>query len=170
MVFDTAIPRGSTTGEKVFDLAKLIFPELSPDYVSLTAGLWVRIKLYFRRRFGRPKEPNISEHLNLKVDSYLLDFALKTQEGHFIVKSFEDKVVTPEELRRPISVLRHKFRKMEIPPRVDVFRVICVARDYSETFLDRETLERLMEKELKSSFKIDLIVEEKVGYSVLWVG
>lgn len=168
VVFNTTIPRGSTIGERVFNLAKFIFPELSPEYVRLTAGIRGRIKLYFKKRLGRLKELNVSEHLNIKVDSYSLDLALKTPEGYFIVKSFE--VVTPEELRHLISFLSHKFRKItEIPPKVDIFRVICIAKDYDRTFLNRETLEKLMEKDLKSSLKVDLIVEEKVGYSVLWV-
>src|SRR5438874_843872 len=39
VVFDTTIPRGSTTGERVFNLARAIFPELASDYVRLAAGI-----------------------------------------------------------------------------------------------------------------------------------
>ena len=44
-----------------------------------------------------------------------------------------------------------------------------MAKDYDPSFLNRESLETLMKRDLKANFKIDLIVEEKAGYSVLRV-
>ena len=35
--------------------------------------------------------------------------------------------------------------------------------------MERESLERKIGEELKPNFKLDLIVEEEVGYSVLWI-
>ena len=32
LIFDTTIPKGNTTGEKVLSLASLIFPQLRADY------------------------------------------------------------------------------------------------------------------------------------------
>ena len=104
---------------------------------------------------------DISESLNYAIDSYVLDVAYKTDEGYFIVKDFKDKIVTPEDLRLLTRIMKDKFAR--------VFRVICVGKAYDESFLNRATLEKEMTKDMKANFKIDLILEEKVGYSVLWI-
>jgi hypothetical protein len=45
--------------------------------------------------------------------------------------------------------------------------VISVAKEYDQSF--KESVEQQMAKELNSNIKLDLLVQEKVGYSVLWV-
>jgi hypothetical protein len=114
----------------------------------------------------------ISESMNYKVSSdYSVELALRTSDGYFIVKEFKDKVVSLEDLKHLVKLLSRKFRDIDaIPPSVDIFRVIVVAKAYDESFLNRETLEKRMTTELKANFKIDLILEEQTGYSVLWVG
>jgi hypothetical protein len=87
--------------------------------------------------------------------------AYKTDEGYFVIKDFKDKIVTPEDLRQVTRIVKEKF--------THIFRVICVAKAYDESFLNKDTLEKQMTKELKANFQIDLILEEKVGYSVLWI-
>lgn len=88
--------------------------------------------------------------------------ANKTDEGYLLVKDFKDKVVSSEDLKELAKMAKEKL--------THIFRVISVAKTYDESFLNRETLEKQMTTQLRSSFKIDLILEEKVGYSVLWVG
>ncbi|MGB7661757.1 MAG: hypothetical protein WBL67_03390 [Nitrososphaeraceae archaeon] len=83
------------------------------------------------------------------------------------MKSFGDSVVTVDNLKELIMTISNKFRNKY--GRLDVFRVIVVARDYDQPFLNRESLEQMMKGELKSKFDIDLIVEEQVGYTVLWI-
>lgn len=170
IVFGTTIPKGSTTGERVFNLARAIFPELTSDYVRLAAGYQDRIKLYFKKKLGRLRPVNISQSLNYKVNSdYSVDLALKLplEEGYFIVKDFKEKVVTLEDLKNLVKAIRGRFK--DIYQKTDIFRTVIVAKDYDPSFLNRESLETLMKRDLKANFKIDLIVEEKVGYSVLWV-
>ena len=60
---------------------------------------------------------------------------LRTPDGYFIVKDFKDKVVTPEDLRHLAKILGRKFRNLDTlaTPRVDIFRVICVAKAYDKT-------------------------------------
>ena len=109
--------------------------------------------------------------MNYKVSpEYSVDLALNTPDGYFIVKDFKDKVVSLEDLRHLAKILGHKFRNIDplATPRLDIFRVICVAKAYDEALLN-ETLEKQMTEQLKIKFKIDLILEEKVGYSVIWV-
>ena len=171
IVFDTIIPKGNSTGEKVFNLAKAVFPELTSDYIRLAAGIRDRITLYFKKKLGRLKPLNISQGLNYKVTpTYSVDLALKLPlEGYFIVKDFKDRVVTVDELKYLVKTISGKFKDKYHLRDIHIFRTICVAKDYDAAFLNRESLEKLMMRDLKVNFKIDLIVEEKVGYSVLWV-
>jgi hypothetical protein len=103
--------------------------------------------------------------LNYTIGSYSVDLALKTEKGYFIVKDFKDKIVTLEDLEQLIQIIRGKFRDKY--RRTYVFRVICVANEYDQSF--KESMKQQMSKELNSNIKLDLLVQEKVGYSVLWV-
>ena len=53
--------------------------------------------------------------------------------------------------------------------RTDIFRILIVSKNYDELFLNRESLERIMLEEIDTNVKIDLIVKENIGYSVLWI-
>ena len=169
LVFDTTVPKGDTTGEKILSLARIVFPELRSNYIP--PRIRDRIKLYFKRKVDKPQHIIVSESMNYKVGpEYSVDLALRTPEGYFIVKDFKDKVVTPEELRHLAKTLAHKFRDIgAIPPRADIFRVMCVAKAYDAALLNTDTLEQQMTKQLKANFDIDLLLQEKVGYSVVWI-
>jgi hypothetical protein len=171
LVFDTILPNGDTTGEKILNLAMAVFPELRPNYIP--PSLRDRIKLHFKRKLDKPQHIIVSESMNYKVSpEYSVDLALRIPDGYFIVKDFKDKVVSIEELKYLVKILSHKFTDVHNIPTFlatpGIFRLICVAKAYDEPFLNRETLEKLMTEDLKASFKIDLIIEERVGYSVLW--
>jgi hypothetical protein len=167
LVFDTTIPQGNTIGEKVFNLARVIFPELRLDYINFLPPLdnYV-IKSYFKRKFGRSKVDGIVKNLDYRVNSYSL-FVAQTVKGYFIVNDFKDKVIRLEDLSHLAEVIRRKFKDKY--QRTHVFRVICVAREYDQSFLQHESLEYQMKEKLKANFPIDLLIEEKIGYSVLWV-
>ena len=65
-------------------------------------------------------------------------------------------------------IISGRFRKNY--QKINIFRLIVVAKEYDQLFLNRDSLEKIIDTELKAKFKIDLIVQEEVGYSVLWVG
>lgn len=44
--------------------------------------------------------------------------------------------------------------------RMNIFRIMCVAKKYDASLLDRESLERLTTRDLKENLKIDLVLEE----------
>jgi hypothetical protein len=88
-------------------------------------------------------------------------------KGYFIVKDFKEKVVTREDLKQLSEIIRSRFKDKY--QRTNVLRAICVAKKYDPILMERESLERKIGEELKANFKLDLIVEEKVGYSVLWI-
>jgi hypothetical protein len=151
VVFETTIPNGNTTGEKILNLAISVFPELIGATYTLT--LW---PAPLRYKHDYPKT------MNYKLNSYLLDLLLETDEGLFIVKGFQDIVVTLNDLNQLSRLINSHFKKK-------IFRVICVAKEFDQSFFDKELLERQMIN-LKTKFPIDLLIEEKVGYSVLWIG
>jgi hypothetical protein len=153
--------------ENVHRVAKVPNPELRPDFPSSSPYFEDHIRWYFKKKFGKPEEQYILKSLNYKVNSYSLDLALKTTEGYFIVKDFKDKVVTLEDLKQLVKIIRGRFKDKY--QRTNVGRVICVAKQYDQSFLQQESLGDLMEDKLRANFKIDLLIEEKVGYSVLWV-
>lgn len=144
--FETTLPKGETTGQKILNQARSIFPEIRT----------------LKKKKGKSEEEIISESLNCTVDSYILDVALETKEGYFIVKDFKDKVVTLEELKQLIKIIG-KIKDGNI------FRIICVAKEYDKSLLQQESLERQITKELKTEYAIDLLVEQKATYSVLWI-
>jgi hypothetical protein len=170
IVFQTTIPSGNTVGEKMLNLAKLVFPELREDY-DIYASISERLESSFLRLVlkEKPHQELISRSLNYRVKKYSkdkeykLDLALKTRLGYFIVKHFKDTTITPSEIRELIKAIKSEFGKSK------VFRAILVSKAYDPIFLERTSIRNLAKK-LQIDFKIDLIVEEENGYSVLWVG
>jgi hypothetical protein len=168
LIFDTTIPRGNSTGEKILNLAKLVFPELRPtfstsilDEPSSSAFVSALVRKLLKKNRNKSEDTVITESKIFQVDSYKFDLALKTKVGYFVVKDFENKIVTIEDLHE-LSRICNKNLK-------DVFRIICVAKKYDTPFLNRGSLERLMNEDEKLNFKIDLLVVEENGYSVLWI-
>ena len=100
------------------------------------------------------------------IDSYVLDLVLKTKAGYFIVKDFGNRVVTTQELHQLLTIC-NKLRGKT--PTKNIFRIISVAENYDEHFLERESLEKLMSEKPQSDFKVDLLLKEASGYSVLWI-
>ena len=166
LIFGTTVPKGNTTGERVLYLASFIFPQLRADYIDYyyTSNF---VKRLMKIRFKKSWERIINASLNVRVDKeYYVDVALETLEGFFIVKSFDDEIVTVQDLNQLIMIISDRFRNNY--HQLNIFRLIVVAKDYDQSFLNRDTLEQIMNKELKTKFKIDLIVQEEVGYTVLW--
>lgn len=170
LIFDTSIPKGNTTGEQVLSLSKFVFPELRDDFV---VSIWDEPNAYafilalIRKILRKPKpygEDAIRK--DLAVGSEILDIVLKTKVGYFIVKDFGNRIVTIEDINQLIATCQKLKGKT---PTRNIFRVICVAKNYDEKFLERESLEGLMNQLLQSHIKIDLLQMEMKGYSVLWI-
>jgi hypothetical protein len=171
LVFQTIIPSGNTIGEQMLSLAKLVFPEMREDF-NVYASIPERIGSSFMHLVQKQKSERelISQSLKYtvkghgKFKEYKLDLAFKSRLGFFIVKHFKDTIVTPSEIRELIKVIKSEFGESK------VFRTILVSGSYDPIFLERTSVQNLMTRDLKTGFKIDLIVEEEKGYSVLWIG
>ena len=110
IVFDTTIPKGNSTGERVLNLAKVVFPELTPAYIDTYADFIDRIRIYLKRKFRKSEQKIISKTFNYKGKSYAVDLGLKTEVGYFIVKDFGNEIVSIENLRELIDVVSSKFK------------------------------------------------------------
>jgi len=170
LVFQTTIPVGDTMGEKIYHLAKHVYPELRSEIALSDPSVLEKIEWHLRRfisyLFRRKRESEqerLSKALNYRTDSYILDLVLKTRHGFFIVKYFGNKTVGLTDLNELIKIVKKKFSpKMWTESKSS--RVICVAREY-----DPEILLRVKDL-VTSEINTDLLVEEERGFSVLWIG
>jgi hypothetical protein len=168
IVFETILPKGNTTSEKVLNLSRAVFPELTPEYASYGNPVH-RFEFFVKNKLKPTKRESALQTVNYKGKPYPFDIVLDTLKGYFIIKDFKDKVVSFEDLKQLTDIAGKKFKDI-VYRETKVFRILCVAKEYDQRLMQQDTLERLMTKELKADFYIDLIVEEKTGFSVLWVG
>jgi hypothetical protein len=167
LIFDTTIPQGSFTGERIMSLARLIFPQLRTDYFNYYY-VFNFVRFLLKKAFAKPWDTTFQASQNYRIDeNYSVDVALNTLEGYFIVKDFKDHVVTMNDLEYLLKIARHKFRNRRLQP--NIFRIIVVAKNYEESFLNRESLEQIMKRLASTKLRVDLIMEEEKGYSVLWI-
>ena len=125
---------------------------------SVVKALWKRI---LGRNKNLPSTKTEVKYANYIIGPITLDLVYQTDEGSFIIKEFRDKSATLQDLKETTDLIRQNFPK--------VSRVLYVAKEY-EPSLQGELLNESMTKDIKSGFPIDLIIEEKVGYSMLWIG
>ena len=141
--FEIALPHGETSQERILNQALLVFPELKEaKEKSIKKG---------------KKFKYISEK---KIGDYTYDLIIKTSEGHFLVEIF-DKILTFDELK---NIVKHTMKMFE---KKDVFRLICVAKEFDKIFYSEELPEKM--KRLKRKFKLDLVIEDEKGYSIVWI-
>ncbi len=155
LTFETTKPSGSSNGEKIFNLAQTVFPEL--------------------RKKDR-KQEKWKGKMEGK-DGYEFDCFQTTNESEprlFVVKHFGKEKVDLEKLQelcdmakkgKSAKTLKDKIKKLNDSTKF--FRVICVAENYDAKFLNDRSLEEVMDK-LDFEDPIDLILEKDGNYSVLW--
>jgi hypothetical protein len=182
IIFNTIIPKGNSTEEKIIDLAKQVFPELHEQYskfYTIDKIGDIALRIFLKKLLGKKIVRIVTDNVNSKIgkEKYHVDLAIKTLEGYFIVKDFNEKILTENELKNFIKILDNKINTQKILQYLKlidskIFRLIFVAKHYDQQFLERESLEKIMIENLRVNFKVDLIIEEedKVGYTVLWTG
>lgn len=169
IIFDTTIPKGGTTSEKILNLSRAVFPELTREYMSYIDPV-SRLQFFIKSKLRPSKLEPTPRTVNYKGKPYLFDIVLSTVDGYFIIKDFKDKVVTSEDLKQLRDIARSKFKIKSSFRGIDIVRILCVAKEYDHSLMRQETLEWLMTEELRADFCMDLIIEEKTGFSVLWTG
>lgn len=120
LVFNTTLPKGESTAEKILNLAKMVFPELRPDIYasvidkptmsSFIKALWKKIKSRDRKLIT--SETDVSKFANYVIDPSTLDLVYQTDEGSFIIKEFKDKSVTLQDLKETTALIKQNFPKV----------------------------------------------------------
>ena len=170
IIFNTTIPKGNNEVENLLYLSRYIFPELQYDYVKYSHDYLDKLIFLIKSKFTtkqKAEEKRMLKAMNLKANGYSFDFALKTGRGYFIIKNFQEEFVKIDEIKLLVQKSKSKFKDKQM--RQHIFRILIVSKNYDELFLNRESLERIMMQEIDPNVKIDLIVKENSGYSVLWI-
>lgn len=141
--FQTTLPTGLSSMEKIMHLSCAVFPELDKEKVKELT-----------------KSQTIHYRANGIDKTYTLDPVLETNEGNFVVKFFDDSV-TFEDIEELVEAISDYFKDEK------VFRVISVAKTYDKIF-ESDELDDKMDR-LKRKFNIDLIIERENGYSMIWI-
>jgi hypothetical protein len=116
LIFNTTIPKGSSTGEKVLNLSKMVFPQLRPDLFSTpldkpTFSSFVKALLRrISKKADEPMDWSNSNIYNYKIGELNLDVALKTDFGYFLIRDFDEKVVTAEDIEELVKKVGAKFK------------------------------------------------------------
>lgn len=154
------MPKGNTTVEKVLKISELIFPQLRPELVKYSLGS-TRLKSFFKKIFQifpfSRSEKDFTLKLNQNIKSYLFDAIYHIPDGNFIIKDFKDMTIRADDIKE----LDNKTCKIK----GNIFRILVVGKSYDESLLNRESLEKIMDKMICN---IDLIIDEGNSYSVLW--
>ena len=141
--FQTTVPTGASSLEKIMNLCTSVFPELDKEKVTELT-----------------KSQTISYRANGVDKMYTFDSVLLTNEGNFIVKFFGGSVAF-KDIEELVSAVSGYFKDEK------VFRVVSVANVYDELFATHGLVDKM--NRLKRKFNIDLIIEREYEYSMIWI-
>lgn len=139
--FETSVPEGDNKVEKILNQAIHVFPSLKEI-----------------QRKAKKKQTKIPYKINQKINGETVDAIVGTEKGEFIVKFFENKVSTSE-LKNLVNLISKS--------RDRVFRVLCVAKEYDDELQSNKLVDIV--DNLPKYYRLDLIIEEEHGYSMLWI-
>ena len=143
---ELASPTGRNKAEKIFNLLKSVFPEV---------------------RLLSEHEPDMKFE-GTNVSGYEFALNLDTKGGKIGVMFFSK--LTYEELKKFAKKVNGTFDK-------ENDRIICIAKEFGDEFIDlkaeneedySDELEERM-NQLPLEGHVDLIKEEKSGYSIMWI-
>ena len=153
-MFEFVRPEGETKVDKLFNHLSLVFPEVEK----------------FKKRLDK-KQKKFSETIYMKesllypktetTDTY--DFITAT--GTFLLVIFKTTVKW-EDVEKMIKV-NNRDQNIEKLFGSDIMRIIYLADEY-DSFFDTDDFVSKM-KETKRKFKLDLIKENNLGYSTIWI-
>lgn len=142
LTFETTVPKGDTPTERIFYMISKVFPE---------------IKEAIKKAEKKPKK--FQYEVDKKIKGTVYDLIQNTDEGMLLVKFMEKQ--TYDEL---INIVK---KANKIAEKVKVFRLLCIGKDFENVFQDYGFVKRM--DDLRRKFKLDLILEDKKGYSMVWI-
>ena len=151
ITFNTTIPEGRTEGKKIFNMSQKVFPELKK--IDGSKDVWK----------GTSKG-----HDGYEFDCYQITNEENKDDAEiFVAKHFGNELITLEKLQelcdkseKSKSIIDDKYR--------NIFRLICVGKNYDQSLLNNEYVEKTLE-ELYFESSVDLILDDETSYRVLWI-
>ena len=150
-MFEFVRPEGETKVDKLFNHLSLVFPEVEKFKKRLDKK---------QKKFSE-REESLLYPKTEKMDTW--DFITVT--GMFLLVIFKTTVKW-ENVEKMIKV-NNTDQWFEKLLGSDIMRIIYLADEY-DSFFDTDDFISKME-ETKRNFKIDLILENNLGYSTIWV-
>lgn len=141
--FEIALPHGPSRIRKFLNQSLLVFPELKEA-----------------KEKAKKKGKELEIITDAKIGDYICDLVVNTSEGDFVVEFFKN-ILTFDKLERFVERVIHIYEKK------DIFRLVCVAQEFDKVFYSDELPKKM--PSLKRKFKLDLILEDEKGYSMVWI-
>ena len=150
-MFEFVRPEGETKIDKLFNHLSLVFPEVEK----------------FKKRLDK-KQKKFSEREEslLYPKTETADtWDLETATGTFLLVIFKTTVKW-ENVEKMIKV-NNRDQNVEKLLGSDIMRIIYLADEYDSFFESDDFVSKM--KETKRKFKLDLIKEDNLGYSTIWI-
>lgn len=143
LALETTVPQGETTVERIFDVLRNIVPEIKLAKIN-----------------AEEKGKKLQYDFEWKIKDQVFDLKINTEEGIILVEYFNRKL---------------EFKDIEgFVKRIDkafhdggLLRVVCVAKDFDDSFFIDELEDKI--KKLYMPYKMDIIKEDKSGFSTIWI-
>ena len=166
VTFSTTKPKGKTNGEKVFNMARDVFPELRAQDAGLPPLKWAGV---------------VENSNGYKFDVFQ-PFG-ENNDDVLVVKHFGDTVVTLKKANEACAEAKFAVKDEKVQAEVGnplyVNRLIIIAKTFDDSIiptisptdddLDVAKLEKAMDK-IDADFYVDFMEEDEKGrFNVLWV-
>jgi len=138
----TLQPEGKSRTEKFLSIAQAVFPSINLAVKKSKEG---------DEKWKIPQET---------YDGCTFDMAIDTKDGIFLLKHF-DKIVKFSDVEKMLEDVRNSLGRKKI------LRIVCLASEYDQIFLDDNFDEKMNKLERKE--KLDLFLERENGYSTIWI-
>lgn len=145
LAIETTVPEGETSVERVYDILGNVLPE---------------IKL--AKKNARKKGEKFQYDLEFKSQGEVFDLKVNTSEGIVLVEFF-DKILSWDDLKGFVERIDKAFKDVN-----EILRVVCVSKDFDDIFLSEELSDKI--KNISNTYKIDLLKEDKTGFTTLFIG
>ena len=145
LAIETTVPEGETSVERVYDILGNVLPE---------------IKL--AKKNARKKGEKFQYDLEFKSNGEVFDLKVNTSEGIVLVEFF-DKILSWDDLKGFVERIDKAFKDVN-----EILRVVCVSKDFDDIFLSEELSDKI--KKIGKDYKIDLLKEDKTGFTTLFIG
>ena len=145
LAIETTVPEGETSVERVYDILGNVLPE-----IKLT------------KKNARKKGEKFQHDLEFKSQGEVFDLKVNTSEGIVLVEFF-DKILSWDDLKGFVERIDKAFKDVN-----EILRVVCVSKDFDDIFLSEELSDKI--KKISNTYKIDLLKEDKTGFTTLFIG